>query len=182
MPVGKEDIWVAEAFEPWLMTDIPDDYELMSEKYVDTINRNDWRIKIIGTISLHQRESFLLPRVKTYGFIKDFALVDRFCESRAGFQRIALPLIERALASAHYYEFKITEAETNECHIDLRESMIKAGFDTVQCYHKYLFLEFSPFKYMVSILQIEMHRWNNAKRNNSEENMNENLSSEGESV
>lgn len=137
----------------------------MPESHVHTINRRHWKIKIIGTISLHEGKMNLQKlRLNSYGYIKDFALVDPFCETSEGFQRIAVPLIEHVLAFAHQKKYEKTETETNECNTDLREALIEAGFYILQCYHKYFFIkDFSLCKYMMTILQADTQHLHEAR-------------------
>lgn len=150
--------WVAEAFEPYVLTLSLDkdslDYDIVHESRLQSPDFEVNRMKrtIIATISFDEHRS--LPEA---GWLSHFAIA-----SKVNFDKVAEPLIHRTLKHAIDVQLGTIEMVTTECQSQLREILLKIGFDMKQVYHQYI-LGNNNLRIMKSQMGINLTTWTSSK-------------------
>lgn len=150
--------WVAEAYEPFLMALNLDkdslDYDIVHESRLHSTDFEVDRMKrtIVATISIEDHRA--LPCA---GWLSHFAIT-----SNVNFDKIAEPLIHRALKHAIDLQWSSVEMATTECQSHLRELLLKMGFDIKQVYHQYI-LGNNNFRIMKSQMGLDLSSWTKSK-------------------
>lgn len=150
--------WVAEAYEPFLMALSLDadslDYDIVHESRLHSTDFEVNRMKrtIVATISIEDHRS--LPDA---GWLSHFAIT-----SKVNFDKVAEPLIHRALKHAIDVHWSSAEMVTTECQSQLRELLLKLGFDIKQVYHQYI-LANNNFRIMKSQMGVDLTTWTKSK-------------------
>lgn len=116
----------------------------------ENFNRDDSELKtmrksIVGVISIEVHRS--LPNA---GWISNLAIDPKY-----KFDKIAEPLIIRALKFAIDIKMYSMETSTTECQFDLRELLLKMGFALKQVYHRQI-MGTSSFRIMKSQMGIDL--------------------------
>lgn len=150
--------WVAEAHEPYLMAlDLNGktiDYDIVHESRLQSTDYEVNRMKrtVIATVSIEDHRT--LPGS---GWLSHFGI-----QSKVNFDKITEPLINRALKHAIDMDYSSVEMVTTECQCQLRELLLKIGFDIRQVYHQ-LILNNSHLRIMKSQMSIDLTTWTNTK-------------------
>lgn len=151
--------WIAEVHEPyavkWNLTKNTEvDYDIIHDSRLDSIDYDTNRMKrrIIATISINQHRA-----MTDAGWLSHFAI-----ESGLKADKVIEALINRILKHASEIKFNSVEITTTECQSDLREILLKIGFDIKQIYHQYI-LANNNFRIMKSQMGINLKVWKLAK-------------------
>lgn len=150
--------WVAEAYEPYLMAlnlaNETIDFDIVHESRLQSTDFEVNRMKrtVIATISIEDHRT--MPGA---GWLSHFAV-----ESKFNFDKVAEPLIHRALKHAIDMQLDAVEMVTTECQSQLRELLLKIGFDMKQVYHQYI-LNNNNLRIMKSQMGINLSKWTNTK-------------------
>lgn len=91
------------------------------------------------------------------GWLNHFAI-----SSKVNFDKISEPLIHRALKHAIELQLSSVEVVTTECQSQLREVLLKIGFQMKQIYHQYI-LNNSNFRIMKSQMGVDLTNWTKSK-------------------
>lgn len=144
--------WVAETYEPPLYGLTKErsglyDFDLVHE---ENLKRDDpevltMRKSVIGVISVEVHRS--LPNA---GWISHLAVDPKY-----KFEKIAEPLINRALRFGIEIQMYSMETATTECQVDLRELLLKMGFALKQVYNRQI-MGSSSFRIMKSQMGIDL--------------------------
>lgn len=149
---------MAESYEPYLMALALNaeslDYDIVHESRLQSTDFEVNRMKrtIIATISFDDHRS--LPGA---GWLSHFAI-----QSKINFDKVAEPLIHRALKHAIDLQLSSVETVTTECQTQFREILLKIGFDMKQVYHQYI-LNNNNLRIMKSQMGIDLTTWTNSK-------------------
>lgn len=148
--------WVAEAYEPYSISFNNDslEYDILPESRLQSTEFDLNRMKqtVIATISIEEHRS--LPGS---AWLSHFAISPKF-----HFDKVAEPLIHRTLKHAIDLELHSVEMVTTECQIQLREVLLKIGFDMKQIYHQYI-LANNNLRIMKSQMGIDLTTWTKSK-------------------
>lgn len=150
--------WVAEAYEPYLLTlNLTEenlDYDIVHESRLQSTDFEVNRMKrtVIATVSIDDHRT--MPGA---GWLNHFAIQSNF-----HFDKVSEPLIQRALKHAIDIHFNCVEMVTTECQSQLRELLLKIGFDMRQVYHQYIFNN-NNLRIMKSQMGINLSKWTNIK-------------------
>lgn len=150
--------WVAEAYEPYILTlNLTEenlDYDIIHESRLQSTDFEVNRMKrtIIATISFDDHRT-----VPDAGWLNHFAIQTKF-----NFDKVSESLIQRALKHAIDVHFNCVEMVTTECQSQLRELLLKIGFDMRQVYHQYIFNN-NNLRIMKSQMGINLSKWTNIK-------------------
>lgn len=151
--------WVAELYEPFtvslLMTPTTAfDYDIVPEERIlsSDVEITRMRRTIVGTVSINSHNS-----LGNSGWISRFAI-----DPSRNFQKIAEPLLNRILKYGYDMHLFTIETVTTECQMDLRELLLKMGFNMKQIYHRQI-LGSSSFRIMKSQMGIDLMRWTSSK-------------------
>lgn len=129
-------------------------YDIVHES---RLHSNDPEIKrmkrrIVGTISLDEHR--ILPESS---WLSHFAV-----RPDVNFDTVAEPLIIRSLKHAIDLRMSSVEMATTECQMQLREILMKIGFDIKQIYHRRIFGN-SNSRIMKSQMGIDLTTWARSK-------------------
>ncbi|XP_031627193.1 uncharacterized protein LOC116343332 [Contarinia nasturtii] len=150
--------WIAEAYEPYLMSlsfnNDSLEYDIVPESRLQSTDFELNRMKrtLIGTISIESHRS-----LHGAGWLSHFAISSKF-----NFDKVAEPLIHRTLKHAIEQQFYSVEMVTTECQSQLREVLLKIGFDMKQIYHQYI-LANNNLRIMKSQMGIDLNTWTKSK-------------------
>lgn len=153
--------WVAEAYEPYLLglsggggSRKQQNYDIVHE---DSILPNDVEVnrmqrKIVGFVSISPHKS-----LENCGWINRMSV-----NSKYDFDKVAEPLIHRALKHGLDINLYTIEATTTECQFDFRELLQRMGFQMKQIYHKQV-LGNNSLRVMKSQMGIDLMTWSVSK-------------------
>lgn len=150
--------WIAEAYQPYLialsLNEDSLDYDIVHESRLHSTDFevNQMKRTIIATISVSDHRS--LPNA---GWLSHFAI-----SSKINFDKVAEPLIHRALKHGIDLQWSSVEMVTTECQSQLRELLLKIGFDIKQVYHQYI-LNNNNFRIMKSQMGVDLTTWTKSK-------------------
>lgn len=120
--------WVAEVYEPMLMTGDPKQYEYVyiGENHLKMFDLNNYQKKIVGTIAVNKSRNS-----------DSSAWIRRMCVSKRYHRKgIATNLLTEAIQFCEDKGYTIAELVTSEYHDVARELYLKKGFELKQMYHK----------------------------------------------
>lgn len=150
--------WIAEAYEPYSLSLSMDSkntkYDIVHESRLHSDDPELKRMKrtVVGTISIDEHRN--LPEA---GWLSHFAIRPDF-----NFDTAAEPLIIRTLKHAVDLQMGNVEMTTTECQMQLREILMKIGFDIKQIYHRRI-LGNSNSRIMKSQMGIDLETWTRSK-------------------
>lgn len=130
------------------------DYDIVHESRIHSTDFevNQMKRTIIATISIEDHRA--LPGA---GWLSHFAI-----SSKINFDKVAEPLIHRALKHGIDLQWSSVEMVTTECQSQLRELLLKIGFDIKQVYHQYI-LNNNNFRIMKSQMGVDLTTWTQSK-------------------
>lgn len=130
------------------------DYDIVHESRLHVTDFEVDRMKraIVATISIDEHRS--MPGA---GWLSHFAI-----GSKVNVDKVGEALIHRALKHAIEIKYDSVEITTTECQSELREILLKIGFDIRQIYHQYI-LANNNFRIMKSQMGINLTTWKNTK-------------------
>lgn len=145
--------WVAEVYEPYTLSLGPAKQQTYDIVHEDSILPNDvevnrMRRQVIGFICIAPHKA-----LENCGWINRLSI-----SSKYNFDKVAEPLINRALKYGLDMNFYTIEAVTTECQFDARELLLRIGFTMKQIYHKQV-LGCNSFRIMKSQLGIDLMTW-----------------------
>lgn len=150
--------WVVEAYEPYILSlnlnTESVDYDIVHESRLQSTDLEVNRMKrsIIATISFEDHRT-----LAGAGWLSHFAI-----QTNCNMNKIAEPLINRALKHAIDLQIDTVEMVTTECQCQLRELLLKIGFDMRQVYHQYIAGN-KDFRIMKSQMGIKLKSLTNTK-------------------
>lgn len=130
------------------------DYDIVHESRLQSPDFEINRMKrtVVATLSINEHRS--LPGA---GWLSHFAI-----SLNVNFDKIAEPLIHRALKYAIDLQQNTVEMVTTECQSQLRELLMKIGFDMKQVYHQYI-LGNNNLRIMKTQMGIDLSTWTSTK-------------------
>lgn len=145
--------WVAEAYEPYILSLGPtkqEAYDIVPEESIlpNDVEVNRMRRQVVGFIGIAPHKA-----LENCGWINRLSI-----NSNYNFDKVAEPLINRALKYGLDMNFYSIESATTECQFDARELLLRMGFSMKQIYHKQV-LGCSSFRIMKSQLGIDLMTW-----------------------
>lgn len=151
--------WVAEAYEPFLLGLSSKKHQILDVVPESSILPNDvevnkMRRRIVGTISISPHKSH-----DNCGWLNRLAVTTTY-----DFEKVAEPLISRALKHGYDVDMESIEATTTECQSDFREVLLKMGFAMKQIYHKQV-MGSNSLRVMKSEMGIDLVTWANNTKN-----------------
>lgn len=150
--------WVAEAYEPYTLrlnlTENVIDYDIVHESrlHVTDLEVNRMKRTIVATVSIDEHRT-----MHGAGWLSHFAI-----KSKVNAEKVGEAIIHRALKHAIDVKFDSVEMTTTECQSELREILLKIGFDIRQIYHQYI-LANNNLRIMKSQMGINFTTWKNSK-------------------
>lgn len=150
--------WIAEAFEPYVLSfsvsENQREYDVVNESRLksDEAEIKRMRRTIVGTISINDHRN--LPGS---GWLSHFAVKPKF-----NFDKAAEALVKRSLKHGVDVDYCTIEMATTECQFELRELLLKIGFNMKQIYHRYV-MGSSSFRIMKSQMGIDLTTWKLSK-------------------
>lgn len=150
--------WVAEAYEPYTVSlnlaENAIDYDIVHESrlHVTDFEVNRMKRTIVATISIDEHRT--MPGA---GWLSHFA-----SRSKVNVEKVGEAIVHRALKHAIDVKFDSVEMTTTECQSELREILLKIGFDIRQIYHQYI-LANNNFRIMKSQMGINLTTWKSSK-------------------
>lgn len=149
--------WVAEAYEPFLLSLTNHQQRAFNIVQEDSILPNDievnrMRRQIVGFVSIGPHKG-----MDNSGWLNRLSIMSKY-----SFDKVAEPLIQRVLKHGHDQHLDSIEATTTECQFDNRELLLKMGFGMKQIYHKQV-LGSNSLRVMKSQLGIDLRTWSVSK-------------------
>lgn len=130
------------------------DYDIIQEGGLEFTDHEVNRMKrrLVSTISIDEHRT--MPGA---GWLSHFGI-----ESNLKADKVVEALVHRALKHSIDCRFESVEIATTECQSELREILLKMGFDIRQVYHQYI-LSNNSFRIMKSQLGINLSSWRQTK-------------------
>lgn len=144
--------WVVELYEPYTLSlqmtpTTVFDYDIVPEERIlsNDLEISRMRRTIVGTVSISSHNS-----LGNCGWISGLAI-----DPKRNFQKIAEPLVNRILKYGYDMQMYSIETVTTECQMDLRELLLKMGFNMKQIYHRQV-LSSNSLRIMKSQMGIDL--------------------------
>lgn len=136
------------------LTETAIDYDIVHESrlHVTDFEVNRMKRTIVATVSIDEHRT-----MPSAGWLSHFAI-----QSKVNADKVTEALLHRALKHGIDAKFDSVEMATTECQSELRETLLKAGFDIRQVYHQYI-LANNNFRIMKSQMGINLATWKHTK-------------------
>ena len=150
-PIKK--CWIAEAYEPYVLSlsnKTHQDFDYVQEENIlpNDVEVNRMRRTLVGAINIDPHKA-----LDNSGWINRFAV-----KSNYNFDKVAEPLIHRALKFGLDQSMYSIETVTTECQSSYRELLLKMGFSMRQIYHKQV-LGSNSLRIMKSQMGVDLKNW-----------------------